>query len=603
MAYPALTQNLLQALDRQPPDTPVMLYKAGSRWASINPAELLRRIAGLSRALGELGVKAGDRVGLFSANRPEWHIADFAILGLGGVNVPVYFNESPERIAYILNDCGARVAIAIGEEQVRRLLGCRERFPGLEHLIVAAAPPDTPGEALRYETLLARVSDADIANYRYRAAQISSDQLATFIYTSGTTGLPKGVMLTHANLSSNTIDSYVGLQANRNDLGLSFLPLAHVYERTVAYGYLFHGVPIAYVEKMDQLAAALVEVRPTIVAAVPRVFEKIHARILAREHEVTGLRRRVYDWAADVARRSVPWRAYGRAVSPLLKVQWHIANRAVFSRIRAGVGGRVRAFISGAAPLAKELLEFFWSVDIRIYQGYGLTETSPIVSTNSPRANRVGSVGKPIANVDVRIAEDGEILVKGPCVMRGYYNQPAETSAALAGDGWVRTGDIGYLDGDGYLYVTDRKKDLLKTAAGKFVAPQPIENRLTTSPYIAGAVLIGDRKRFISALLVPNFSAVEAKAAEIELHFSSPTELAAHPWVRELIRGEIERLTPDLAQYETIKRFALLDHDFSFEDGQLTYSMKVKRHVVEERYAALIACLYSEEEPRPLPQT
>ncbi|MCL5288954.1 MAG: long-chain fatty acid--CoA ligase [Acidobacteria bacterium] len=603
MAYPTLPQSLLDSLDRQPPDKGVMLHKVGDAWESISAREVLRRIAGLSRALADLGVKAGDRVGLFSTNRPEWHIADFAILGLGAVNVPIYFNESPERITYILNDSGAKVVIVFGEEQSRRLMGCHERANAVMHFIAGAAPPEIPPDVLRYDALIAAASEADVAEYRRRAAQVKSDDLATFIYTSGTTGVPKGVMLTHTNVVSNTVDSFQTLKPVAGDIGLSFLPLAHVYERTVDYGYLFYGVPIAYVGKIEHLAAALREVRPTIVAAVPRVFEKVYANIKAHEKATSGLRRKVDLWAEDVARRCVPWRAYGESVSPLLKLQWHVANRLVFSKIRRGIGGRVRAFISGAAPLSKELLEFFWSVDIRVYQGYGLTETSPIVSSSSPLANRVGASGKPIANVDVRIAEDGEILVKGPCVMKGYYNLPAETSEVLTADGWLRTGDIGYLDADGFLYVTDRKKDLIKTAAGKFVAPQPIENRLRTSPYISGAIVLGDRQRFIIALIVPNFAAVGAKAREVGLRFTGPAETAAHPWVRELIRGEVERLTAHLAQYETIKRFALLDHDFSFEGGDMTYSMKIKRHVIAERYRELIAGLYAEkEEPAPAPE-
>jgi len=603
MAYPTLPQSLLDALGRQRPDAPVMLYKTGDRWEEVTAAELLRCVAGLSRALGELGVKSRECVALFSPNRPEWHIADFAILGLGAINVPIYFNESAERIAYILNDCGARVAIAIGAEQVRRLLGCRAQAPKVERIIVAGAAPDTAAEALRYETLIAGASEADEAQYRRQAAQVSPEQVATFIYTSGTTGVPKGVMLTHTNLSSNTIDSIGGLQPEPGDIGISFLPLAHVYERTLDYGYLFTGVPVAYVEKMEHLPAALREVRPTLVAAVPRVFEKMYSNILAREREVTGPKRKIYDWAMGVARQAVPWRAYGQRVSPWVKLQWRLANRLAYSKIRAGVGGRVRAWISGAAPLSKELLEFFWSVDIRIYQGYGLTETSPIVATNTPLSNRVGSVGRPIANVEVRIADDGEILVKGPGVMAGYHNKPADTAEALDSGGWLHTGDVGHLDAEGFLYVTDRKKDLIKTAAGKFVAPQPIENLLRTSPYISNAVLIGDRQRFISALVVPNFANVEARAREAGVALSSPSEMAAHPWVRELLRAEIERLTAHLARYETIKRFAVLDHDFSFEGGELTFSLKVMRHVIARRYAELIAQLYVEvEEPHPLTQ-
>jgi len=603
MAYPALTQSLLDAMDRQPPDKGVMLHKVGDTWESITARELLRRIAGLSRALADLGVKTGDRVGLFSTNRPEWHIADFAIVGLGAINVPIYFNEAPERISYILNDCGAKLVIAFGEEQTRRLLGCRDRIGAVEHIIAGSAPPQTPVDVLRYESLISSASDADVAEYRRRAARVTCDDLATFIYTSGTTGVPKGVMLTHSNVVSNTIDSFQGLKPIDGDVGLSFLPLAHVYERTVDYGYLFYGVPIAYVAKIEQLAAALREVRPTIVAAVPRVFEKVYSNIKAQKKTAAGFHDTVNRWAEDVAGRSVPWRAYGKSVSPLLKMQWYLANWFVYSKIRDGIGGRVRAFISGAAPLAKELLEFFWSVDIRVYQGYGLTETSPIVSSSNPQSSRIGSSGRPIPNVDVRIAEDGEILVKGPCVMKGYYNKPAETSEVLSADGWLRTGDIGHLDADGFLYITDRKKDLIKTAAGKFVAPQPIENCLRTSPFISGAVILGDRQRFIIALIVPNFVAVETGAGEIELTFTSPAEMAAHPWVRELIRGEIDRLTAHLAQYETIKRFALLDHDFTFEGGEITYSMKIKRHVIAERYRDLIASLYAEEDgPRRQPQ-
>ncbi len=604
MAYPTLTQSLLDALDRQPPGNGVMLHKVGDAWEAIPARELLRRIAALSRALSELGVASGDRVGLFSANRPEWHIADFAILGLGAVNVPIYFNESPERIAYILNDCGAKVVIAFGEHQVRRLLGCRERLGAVEFIIAGAAPADIPPDVRRYESIIATATDADVAEYRRSAALVTSDSLATFIYTSGTTGIPKGVMLTHSNVSSNTLDSFQGLKPVPGDVGLSFLPLAHVYERTVDYGYLFNAIPIAYVGKMENLAAALREVRPTIAAAVPRVFEKIYANIKARGNSITGYQRKIYDWAEKVAKCSVPWRAYGRSVSLALKVQWHVANWLVYSKIRAGIGGRMRAFISGAAPISRELLEFFWSVDIRVYQGYGLTETSPIISSSNPLSSRIGSVGQPIPNVEVRIAEDGEILVKGPCVMRGYYNKPADSREVLLPDGWLRTGDIGYLDADGFLFVTDRKKDLIKTAAGKFVAPQPIENCLKTSPFISSAVVLGDRQRFIVALIVPNFEAVEAKAKEIALTFTSTAEITAHPWVRELIREEIDRLTRHLAQYETIKRFALLSEDFTFESGDLTYSMKIKRHVVAERYRDLIARLYSEkEEPHLVPNS
>lgn len=602
MAYPSLTQRLLEAVDRY--NCPqAQMYKVGNRWESFSAAEMLRRIAGLSKALAELGVEAGDRVGLLAPNRPEWHVADFAILGLGAVNVPVYFNESPERIVYILNHSGAKVVITAGAEQARRLLGCRERLKSVAHVIAAAAPADLNSDILRYEPLVATAGPTGVAEYRRRAVEVTPDQLATVIYTSGTTGEPKGVMLTHANLSSNEIDSHV-VQYSRRDRALSFLPLAHVYERIMGYHYIFGGIPVAYVEGIEQVASALLEVRPTVVAVVPRFFEKLYANIMEKGHKATGSKRRLFDWSLRVAREAIPWRAYGKAVPLRVKLEWLLAYRLVYSRFRAGLGGRVRALVSGGAPLARELAEFFWAVNIPIYQGYGLTETSPVVSTNNPEANKVGTVGKPIANVEVRIAADGEILVRGPCVMQGYYQRPEETQEALTTDGWLGTGDIGYLDEDGFLVVTDRKKDLLKTAAGKFVAPQPIENSLKSSPFILNAAVVGDKRKFISALIVPHFANVETRAREMGLSFASRAEMARHPWVRGFIGEEIKRVTPHLAQYETIKRFALLDHDFTFDGGELTYTMKLKRRVIEQRYGDAIEQLYADvEEPRPMAQS
>ncbi len=602
MAYPSLTQRLLEAIDRyQCPRA--QMHKAGDRWEVISAAEMLRRIAGLWRALAELGVRAGDRVGLFSPNRPEWHIADYAILGVGAMNVPLYFNEAPERIVYILSHSGARVVVTAGAEQARRLLACRERLSAVQHVIVAGAPRELDGDVLRYEPLVVAAGEADVTAYRRCAAEVGPDQFATIIYTSGTTGEPKGVMLTHSNFTSNEIDAFRIMDYRPDDQALSFLPLAHVYERIMCYAYFSRGVSVAYVEAMDQVASALLEVRPTVAAAVPRFFEKIYANMMEKGQKAEGFRRRLFDWALRVARAATPWRAYGHAVPLRVKLNWALANLLIYSRIRAALGGRVRSFASGGAPLARELAEFFWTIGVPIHQGYGLTETSPIVATNVPGANKVGTVGRPIANVEVRIAEDAEILVRGPCVMRGYYNKPDETRAVLNEDGWLLTGDIGYLDVDGYLVVTDRKKDLLKTAAGKFVAPQPIENSLKSSPFILHAAVVGDRRKFVVALIVPHFANVEARARKMGLQFSSTAELAAHPWVRELIGREIERLTVHLAQYETIKRFAMLDHDFSFEGGELTYTMKLKRRVIEERYRDTIERLYADvEEPRPLPQ-
>jgi len=602
MNYGTLPSRFLNAIDNLPNPRTQRVRRDG-RWEAISSQEFLRRVAGLSTALVELGVKPGDRVGLFSANRPEWHTADFAINGAGAVTVPVYFNESPDRMIYILKHCGAKVVFVVGAPQLQKLLAVRANLPELEQIVVADGGGDVPSECLRYETFIAGASAADISAYRMRASQVLPGQLASLIYTSGTTGEPKGVMLTHTNFCSNVTDVGHDFQLNpAEDVALSFLPLAHVYGRTMDYIYIFQGAALAYVESVDAVAQALLEVRPTITAAVPRFFEKIYARIVEQGSKNTGVKRKLFDWAMNVAQRATAWRATGSPASLALKAQWLLADALVYKKIRLGMGGRLRIVSSGGAPLSKSLAEFFWTVGIPIYQGYGLTETSPIVSSNYP-LNRMGSSGKPIANVQVRAAEDGEILVKGPCVMQGYYKNPEATREVLSEDGWFRTGDIGYVDKDSYLFITDRKKDLIKTAAGKFVAPQPVENALKTSPYILNAMVVGDKRKFIVALIVPNPATVSAKAADQGIKFASNSELAAHPWVHALIDSEVKRLTVHLAQYETIKRFALLPEDFTFDNGSLTFTLKLKRRVVEQLYAAIIESLYANvAEPRPILQ-
>jgi long-chain acyl-CoA synthetase len=599
MEYPALTKCFLDAVD-QYANPRAQMYRTPGGWETISAGEMLRRVAGLAKSVVALGVKPGDRVGLFAPNCPEWHIADFAIQGLGAVNVPVYFNESLDHLTYILNDSGARVVITAGESQAKKLAEARNRIPGLEHVISVAAPADLRSDFLRYETLIAGAGDSDVAEYRRRAAEVTSKQLATIIYTSGTTGEPKGVMLTHENLSSNALDGLTIQRFTRSDVALEFLPLAHVYERIAGYEYLFSGVSIAYLERIEDVPQALLEVHPTIAAAVPRFFEKIYGNILQKGHSEHGIKRRIFDWALRVAAEAAPWRAFGKKVPLGVRLQWHIADAIVYAKIREGLGGRPQRFASGGAPLAPEIAEFFWSVGIAVYQGYGLTETSPVISTNYVGHNKVGTVGQPIPNVQVQIAGDGEILIKGPNVMQGYYRKPDETREVFTPDGWFRTGDIGRLDEDGYLIITDRKKELLKTAAGKFVAPAPIENLLKTSPLISNAIVVGDKHKFVSVLVVPNFAAIESEGRKSGREFSTPAQMINDPWVRDLLSHEIERLTAPLAQYEKPKRFALLEQDFTYANGELTYTMKMKRRIIEERYQDVIARLYADvEEPRP----
>ncbi|HKW62388.1 MAG TPA: long-chain fatty acid--CoA ligase [Candidatus Acidoferrum sp.] len=602
MTYGTLPSRFLNAMDNLPNARAQMVRRDG-RWEPVSSQEFLRRVAGLSSAFVELGVKPGDRVGLFSANRPEWHTADFAINGTGAITVPVYFHESPDRMTYILKHCGAKVVFVAGQTQLEKLLAMRASLPELENIVVADAGEGVPPECLRYETLIASSGATNIAEYRLRASQVLPGQLASIIYTSGTTGEPKGVMLTHTNFCSNVTDVGHDFRLNpAEDLALSFLPLSHVYGRTLDYIYIFQGCPVAYVPTTDEVAPALLEVQPTVVAAVPRVFEKIYARMVEQGSKAKGLKRKIFDWAMKIASQSIRWKALGGHASLAVKLQWLLADKLVYKKVRAGLGGRLRLISSGGAPLSKEMAEFFWAIDVRIYQGYGLTETSPIVSSNYP-VNRVGSSGKPIANVQVRVAEDGEIQVKGPCIMQGYYKNPEATREVTTPDGWFRTGDIGYVDDAGYLYITDRKKDLIKTSGGKFVAPQPIENSLKTSPYILNAMVVGDRQKFIAALIVPNPTTVAARLADEGLKFSSNSELAAHPRTHALIEDEIKRLTAHLASYETIKRFALLPDDFSFDGGTLTFTLKLKRRVVEEQFRNVIESLYADvAEPRPILQ-
>jgi long-chain acyl-CoA synthetase len=602
MSYPTLPSRFLRAVDELP-SARAQLVRRGGRWEAISSQEFLRRVAGLADAFVELGVKPGDRVGLFAPNCPEWHTADFAISGSGAVTVPVYFNESPERMNYILDHCGAQVLFISGARQFEKFLAVRDQLKDIQQVIVANAGDNLPPDYLRYETLIATTGSAEVATYRQRVSQVLPAQLASLIYTSGTTGEPKGVMLTHTNFSSNVTDTCVEFDINpEHDLAVSFLPLAHVYGRMLDYVYIFLGCPLAYVEVVENVAQALLEMHPTILAAVPRFFEKIYARLMEQGTKAAGVKRKLFDFSIRTACQSAGWRCGEANASLAVKLKWAMVDKLVYSKVRAGTGGRLRLVMSGGAPLSKEMAEFFWAIGIPIYQGYGLTETSPVLTSNYPR-NRVGSSGRPIANVQIRIADDGEILAKGPCLMQGYYKAPEATREVFSEDGWFKTGDIGYLDKDNYLFITDRKKDLLKTAAGKFVAPQPIESALKTSPYILNAMVVGDQRKFVVALIVPNPVTVSAKLAEQGLKFSTNAELAAHPRAYALIENEVSRLTTHLAQYENIKRFALLPDDFSFDSGNLTFTMKLKRRVVEKQFHGLIAKLYADvTEPRPVAQ-
>jgi long-chain acyl-CoA synthetase len=564
------------------------------------------RLRDVALGLSSLGVNRGDRVAIVSESRPEWLLADLAVLSLGAVTVPVYSTLTAAQTSFIVRDAGARLAFVASGEQLDKLQRVRHELPALE-AIVSFEPLTPPSPSI---LTLADVEQRGHARmtaewgvareFRDRARTVRPEDLATIIYTSGTTGAPKGVMLSHGNLISNLVAGRAVVPVNETDVSLSYLPLSHSFERLVSYLYLAHGVTIVFAESMETIGRDMTIVRPTVMTGVPRVYEKFQARILEKGHGLPQPRRTLFHWGVKVAMARGRALARGRRPGGVLGLETAIAERLVFGKIRDGVGGRLRVLASGSAPLSLEVAEFFAGIGLPITEGYGLTETSPIVSANPLEAPRLGTVGTPVQGVDVRIAEDGEILVRGPNVMQGYHNLPEETAAVLR-DGWFHTGDIGILDAEGYLTITDRKKDLIVTSGGKNVAPQPIEATLKRSPLVGEAVLLGDRRRFISALIVPDFAALERRLKELGRPApADPTPDSASARAALVTRedvialyGEIvDGLNRELSSFERVKQFRLLPREFSLAHGELTPTMKVKRRDVERNWSTAIDEIY-----------
>jgi long-chain acyl-CoA synthetase len=564
----------------------------------LSSKEVFERVRDLSLGLTALGMSRGDRVAIISESRPEWILTDLAVVTGGGVTVPIYPTLSAAQAQYILRDSGARIAVVSTRLQLEKILEVRHQLPSIEAVVVME-PTASPGaSALTLDELAVRGHARMMAEwgagreFRDAARQIGPDDLATIIYTSGTTGEPKGVMLTHASLVSNMYAGAEALDVHQDDVAVSFLPLSHAFERMVAYVYLLRGVTVVFAESFDTIGRDVLAVRPTLFTGVPRVYEKIHARITEKGLAAPGAKAAIFRWAMGVAAARGRAALGGRPPSPLLSLKVALADRLVFSKVRQGVGGRLRYLVSGSAPLPVPLAEFFYGVGLPIVEGYGLTETAPILTVNPPSAPRAGTVGRAVRGVELRIAEDGEVLARGPNLMAGYYHKPEATADAIR-DGWLHTGDIGTIDADGYLAITDRKKDLLVTSGGKKIAPQPIQNVLKQSPLVAEVVVLGDRQRYAVALIVPEFAALERRL-QILGRAPSHEELVARPDVIALYQEIVDALNRELAQYERIKRIAILPAEFSIEGGELTPSMKVKRKVVEERWAARIAALYAE---------
>jgi long-chain acyl-CoA synthetase len=572
----------------------LLLSKVGGSWKPISADDFGFTVRALSLGLNGLGIQPGDRVAILSENRPEWAMADYAILCAGAWSVPIYPTLPAGQVGPLLADCGARAIFVSSLEQLGKILTIRAQCPSLDHVILIEGNPPREAGFATFHDVVERgrpTLEMSPAVFEQRRSRVRPEDVATIIYTSGTTGEPKGAMLTHGNLASNAVSGSEVIPFTADATALSFLPLSHVFERTTDYAYFYRTASIAYAESIEKLAANFVEVNPHCFAAVPRVYEKVHARIVAKAEAGSGLKRKLFAWAVRVGRTRVPYLQDGQPLPALLAMKSKIADALVFQKIRAALGKNFRFAVSGGAPLARELAEFFIGAGVQIYEGYGLTETSPIICVNGPGRWRLGTVGRPLRGIEVRIAEDGEILTRGPHIMKGYFNKPQATAEAIDREGWFHTGDIGEIH-DGYLTITDRKKDLIVLAGGKKAAPQPIENALKRSPYVALPVVIGDRQKFLAALIVPNFDRLRqwAAAAKIDVKWNA---IDSQPPVRRLFQDEIDAYNADRPHHEQIRAFALLPSDLTVEDGSITPTLKVKRRILESRYASLIEAMYA----------
>ncbi len=593
---PQMFQKLTAKFENE--SRPVLLHKIEGKYVGITYSDLRRRAELFAFGLAALGVKRGERVSIISENRPEWVVADQAVAALGGVTVPLYPTMTAKQNEYIFNDAGVRFAVVSNQFQLNKVLRVRENIPTLEKIILMA---DKSGPIEPDVVLFSRVMEIgeqfarDNPDYVSASrAMVRPHDLLTLIYTSGTTGNPKGVMLTHDNLVSNIIASAQVIDFGPNDLLLSFLPLSHSFERMAGYYTAFScGATVAYAESVETVRDNMLEVRPTIVTTVPRLFERIYSRVLKQVDSGSRVERKVFHWAVKVGKAYATTVRMGKRHSPILALQRAVADRLVFSKLREKTGGRMRFFVSGGAALAREFGEFFEAAGLTILEGYGLTESSPVIAANRLHHYKWGSVGAAIPGVEIRIADDGEILARGPNIMKGYWNNPEATREVLDSEGWLHTGDIGHLDVEGYLCITDRKKHLFVSSGGKNIAPQPIENLFLSSKYIEQFMLIGDRRMFLTALIVPDFDALKDYADSNKIPYTDNIELTRHPAVNDLIEANIAQIQKDLANFERVRKFTLLDRQFTIEDGELTPTQKVRRKAIEERYKSIIESMYA----------
>jgi long-chain acyl-CoA synthetase len=572
-------------------------YKRDGAWHPISSTEMLTRARAIALGLYSLRLRHGDRAALLSENCPEWTLSDLGCLFAGVIDVPIYPTLTPPQVAYILRDSGARILFIQNQAKFDQVKDSLKDCPAIESIIFFDADGVNDPSAMTFSELEARGRELEAQRPELSdelASAVKPEDLATIIYTSGTTGEPKGVMLTHMNLVTNLIDSSGHLSFSAADTVLSVLPYSHVLERLAMYMYLHHGMSVFYAESMEKIGDNVREVRPTILICVPRLFEKIYMKIKDKAAAGGKMKAAILAWAVNVGKDYARHALNHQRIPPVLAFKYGLASRLVFSKWHEALGGRIRVFISGGAALPDEIALVFAGAGLPIVQGYGLTETSPVISAGQLEDNRIGTVGKPIKNVEVRIAADGEIETRGPNIMQGYYNKPAETRAVFTDDGWFKTGDIGTLDEDGFLRITDRKKELFKTSGGKYIAPQPIEQMIKGSRFVNQVVLIGNGRKFPAALIVPDWEQLRAYAELKGINARTPSEFCNHPRIINLFERQIAALTPDLAQYERVKRIALLENELTIDGDELTPTLKVKRRVVDEKYRDVIDRLYAE---------
>ncbi len=595
MRYSSLGQMFFEKRQTMP-DKVAYMYKQGGKWHEMTFKEVGDWAEKISAGLASLGIKKGDRVALISANRVEWALTDYATMALGAMLVPVYPSLLSDQVAYIINDAEAKVVIAADIVQIEKVDEIKDQLKYTKNFYVFDPPQALHKPWQSYQALAEQGEQFLKEKPDYVVNQIKKvepEDWATIIYTSGTTGEPKGAVLKHSNFLSNVEGSISVLDIYPEDVFLSFLPLSHVLERMAGHFIsTYLGATVAYAESIDTVAENMGEIRPSIMISVPRLYEKIYARVLENVEMGPSSKRKIFYWALNVGKEYVNRLMKKQSVPFALNAKYKIANKLVFSKLKDRVGGRIRFFVSGGAPLSAEIAEFFTAAGLIILEGYGLTETSPVITVNLLDNFKFGTVGLPLPNVEVKIAEDGEILTRGPHVMVGYYKKEADTKEAIDEEGWFHTGDIGFIDNDGFLKITDRKKNIIVTSGGKNIAPQPIENALTMTQYIEQAVVIGDKRKFCTAVIVPSLEAVKNWAKEQGQEIETYEDMLKLKGLKELLRKEIDKVNETLARYETVKNFVVAREPFSIESGELTPSLKTKRRVIEEKYKEEIDKMY-----------